>query len=167
MIIYLIGPSGVGKSVLVTKASDVFSQVMPKRIDELCKGYEFNWKICEATLLDIENKVKKSKICIIDIGAGTQTIQELQNFLRPRSKNVVLIYGLPKEVLPRNPLGCDRDPQEFFNTEYLLRRDLYSLAVSIVDVSGKDKKEAEDQFISFLQEKFCLLEVGSSFSETK
>jgi len=161
MIIYLIGPSGVGKSSLAEKAANHFLCCVHKDIDEICKSKEFDWQTCEKTFLEIEKEEEKdpSKTYIINIGAGSQTRPELNNFLKSPRRDVVLVWAPPEEALKRNPLGPNRSLEEYKETEYRLRQCLYSLvdSTSTVDISGKNKEEAQKLFISFLKNKFSTL----------
>jgi shikimate kinase len=124
MIIYLIGPSGIGKSTQAAKAGEYFG-VQVKSIDAICKGKEFEWNFCRKTLKGIE---KDKSSCIVDIGGGTQTLAGLTRFLSDKTNRVVLLIADPSELILWNPLGPGRNQAEFESTEYTSRKELYFLA---------------------------------------
>jgi hypothetical protein len=149
--IYLIGPSGVGKTSYAKYARSVMSGVKHFDVDELCKGKQFNWSACCAQLESIRSYLAGEQLKgIIDIGAGTQTRPELREYLAQWREAVILVYATADEVINRNPLGPQRDLAEFRSVEYDNRRDLYSVAEHTVDVSGKSLIEAEKTFVEYL-----------------
>ena len=127
-------------------------------MDDLCRGREGNWTLCQQTLDRIESEAREcGAFFIIDIGAGTQHRCQvgLQQYLTPRRQRVVLIYAQPSEAIQRNPLGPTRSVEEYRRTEYETRMALYSIADHrIVDVSGKSKDDAKALFSKFISEAF-------------
>ena len=150
MTIYLIGPSGVGKTSCARRASRL-PGVEHLDLDDLCRGNESNWMICGPVLTNIESRRRDSPFTlrIVDIGAGTQTLPQLRDYLSGRRERVVLIWGPESEVVQRNPLGPGRALDEYRQTEYLSRQFLYSIAPYTIDVTGM--REAEVQVVGSFQ----------------
>jgi hypothetical protein len=150
MLIYLIGPSGVGKTSCARIAS-MLLDAQPHNMDELCKGREFDWPFCHDVLANLENQDHLGQTTgIVDIGAGTQTLPQLRDFLSARTSRVILFDAPPFEVIKRNPLGIGRSPHEYESTEYVSRRDLYSTAARVLDVTRKSQAAAGEVFIELL-----------------
>ncbi len=157
MLLYLIGPSGVGKSSCGRHAACVLPRVRFESLDNLCKGQEFDWIACRCALDDLEATADPELTVIIDIGAGTQTRPELVQYLDARAENTILLHAPPEEVIRRNPLGPSRDILEFRQTEYASRRLLYKVARRVVDVTGLTIGSARQKFIESLSSNFPLL----------
>jgi shikimate kinase len=157
MLLYLIGPSGVGKTSCGRHAAFVFPRVRFESLDDLCKGQEFDWIACRRALDGLEAATAPGLTVIIDIGAGTQTRPELVQYLAARAENTILLHAPPEEVIRRNPLGPSRDIWEFRQTEYASRRLLYRVAGHVVDVTGLTIGSARQKFIESLSSNFPLL----------
>ncbi len=154
MTIYLIGPSGVGKTSCASKAS---VSLLTKHIDTdcECRGFEYNWTVCNLALARLEHSfVQREVLQIIDIGAGTQTLPELRDYLAKRRERVVLLWAPESEVIRRNPLGPSRELDEYRLTEYTSREDLYSIASHRINVSGLAEPEANQMFANFMAQTF-------------
>jgi shikimate kinase len=156
MLLYLIGPSGVGKTSCGRHAACVFPRVRFESLDKLCKGHEFDWIACRRALDDLEATTVPLLTVIIDIGAGTQTRPELVQYLAARAENTILLHAPPEEVIRRNPLGPNRDILEFRQTEYASRRLLYQVARRVVDVTGLTIGSARHKFVELLSSYFLL-----------
>jgi len=155
MIVYLIGPSGVGKTSCARRASEVLG-VQYTALDSLCRRHEFNWQVCSVALARLETQADtRDALHIVDIGTGTQTLPELWDCLLKRRDQVVLIWGPESEVVLRNPCGPGRSLEECRQTEYTSRQDLYALASHRVDVGGMTEPEANEAFINFLSWNFA------------
>jgi shikimate kinase len=139
--IYLIGPSGVGKTNYARHAAAMLLATH-RDLDKLCQGNQFNWSFCERRLKAIEREARSDHIAyLVDIGAGagTQCCAELVKYLEPRQQSVVLIYAPPSELIRRNPCGPGRSPEEYEQTEYKSRRPLHGIATHSIDVSGQSE----------------------------
>lgn len=102
LILYLIGPSGVGKSACGQSAAAQL-RVEICSLDILCRGRTNDWNFCQGELDRAElGSISSSGFVIIDIGAGTQhdCAQQLLSYLQPRQQRVMLIYAPPKRSLP-------------------------------------------------------------------
>ena len=154
MTIYLIGPSGVGKTSCARRASEVLG-AQHIALDSLCRGNEFNWPVCCLALARLESQTDtRDALRIVDIGAGTQTLPELRDYLLKRRQQVVLIWAPESEVVFRNPCGPSRPLEEYRQTEYTSREDLYALALHRIKVEGMTEPQANEVFISFLSRMF-------------
>ena len=147
-MIYLIGPSGVGKTHCARCAAAVL-QLEHQVLDDLCHGRTNDWRHCEQVMKEIEGESEVSgRFTILDIGAGTQfdCTRQLEAYLSPRSQRVILICAPSAEVLGRNPCGPNRPLEEYEQMEYRTRKTLYAVAEHVFDVSGRSKEEASAMF---------------------
>ena len=153
-LIYLIGPSGVGKTTCALAAVAAFNAELHK-LDDLCRGRTSDWHFCKGVMLRIEASDERHEhLNIIDVGAGTQhdCNRELSDFLRIRRDQAILNWASPAEVIKRNPLGPHRNPVEYLRTEYASREQLYSMPSHRLDISGLSVSEAEERFANYLLE---------------
>ncbi len=156
MTIYVLGPSGVGKTHCAGYAATIL-RAEHRDLDALCKWRESDWACCQRAFDGIESEAKLRQVFIsIDIGAGTQRNRslELQQYLMPRRQHVVLVWAPPSEVIRRKCQWPGRLPEEFEQTEYKTRDPLYSIATHKVDVSCKSRDEAKAQFARYIHEAF-------------
>lgn len=142
MIIYLIGPSGVGKSSAVALLHDEHPEILVIDIDSeyLFKG--ISWDVIQNRLITLGERQADDGHVVVDIGASAQVWSALHTFLQETKANGLLVIAPPEEVILRNPLGPDRDFPGFMQMEYVERADLYELASATVDVTGLDRHEA-------------------------
>src|ERR1051325_2333951 len=103
--IFVIGPSGVGKTALCKKLAEIEPTVMPVSFDEEVKmlvdahysmpqlrsgeeGREF-WSFCKG-IIDRLNKSTGSDITLLfDVDAGAEYVPECQAYLIERSEAVI------------------------------------------------------------------------------
>ncbi len=156
MLIYLIGPSGVGKSSCARLAARSLP-VEHVNLDELCRGRQFDWGFCHQVLARIERDFSpKDVLGIADIGAGIQCSPELQQYLSNRRDRVLLIFAPAPEVIARNPLGPDRSLAEYLAREYSSRAGLYAIARHRLDIAKLSEPEAQRRFIDYIRSNFEL-----------
>lgn len=154
--IYLIGPSGVGKTTCATAAAKSLGANICK-LDELCRGRTNDWLFCrEVMLRAVANCQQQNDLTIIDIGAGTQhdCRGALLEFLLDRRHRALLIWAQPSEVIMRNPLGPNRSTDEYLRTEYTSREQLYAGPVHKLDVSGLSESQMREAFVNYLSNNF-------------
>ena len=138
--VYLIGPSGVGKSGIAASVASALSRYHLD-LDRACKGWEGNWPVC---LSAIEGaRLEHPEGVIVDIGAGTQHEAggKLAAYLSSVQGKVILVTGDSMEVFGRNIAKtgwADRSYDEYLNTEYTSRQTLNDLASGTVKVMGCD-----------------------------
>jgi hypothetical protein len=142
VIVYLVGPSGVGKSNAVFRLRTEHPELAVLDLDEDFNGRESDWGAIGPRLSSLHEQGASSSHVVVDVGAGTQTRPELTEFLRHLGARVLLVTAPPEQVILRQPLGGGRDPVEFEMTEYTTRRELFSLASVAVDVTGLTQDEA-------------------------
>jgi shikimate kinase len=141
MIVYLLGHSGVGKSNAVRLLSERQSDPEIIDLDDEFRGREFNWEAIEPRLRALHDEERSEGHVVVDVGAGTQTLDQLRGFLQARGATVVIITAPPDEVIKRQPVA-NRSIEEFIRTEYVQRAGLFALATLTIDVAGMDASEA-------------------------
>lgn len=139
MIVYLIGPSGVGKSAATRWLGSRLPNLRVFDLDQSCKDREGEWSAVSAELREAERLAETEQV-VVNIGAGTQHLlpTRLIDVLSGSRGFVVLIQALAEEVFYRQPQGPTRRYEEFVETEYTKRAPLYAIAGQTVDVSGMD-----------------------------
>lgn len=154
MVVYVIGPSGVGKTSCASRASEAL-EIECVHLDRLASGNQFNWSVCGSLLAGLEHeRAGSGSSCLVDVGAGTQCLPELQHYLGTRPNRVILVWGPDLEVLQRNPMGPSRALEEFRQMEYISRESLYSLANHRIEVGGLPEIGAQQKFVAYLMEYF-------------
>jgi hypothetical protein len=141
MIIYLLGPSGVGKS----NAAQLLRSDQPELdvvdLDAEFTGHEFDWDVIEPRVAQLHQQPVDGQPVVVDVGAGTQTLSSFSAFLQGNRARVIVVTASPDQVVLRQPIP-ERDLREFIATEYVARQQLYCLAVVTVDVTGLGKEAA-------------------------
>jgi len=165
MLILLIGPSGVGKSSLASYASAKISNCKFYDLDDLVAkesgvqkainvfnrdGPEIFFQKSVEIIENIKNQ-NDNQLYLIAVGAGTLVSQQSKN--RLKNYTTISIIAPPEKVIVRNPLGPNRDFQEFKMTEYSpFRLSLYQSANFNFPVDSLTKTEAQAKFVEFLNE---------------
>ncbi len=150
LIVYLVGPSGVGKSTAAEVLDRSEEDVQILDIDRDLSHTWSNWSILGARLASLHGE-ESDVHTVVDIGAGPQHfVPELPAFLSESRATVLLIWAPPEEVIFRNPVP-KRSPAEYLATEYESRTALYQLATSTVDVTGLAKDEAARKVVAELR----------------
>jgi len=86
---------------------------------------------------------------LVDVGAGTQTLDPLRSFLNRHECRIAVVTAPADEVIRRQPL-LNRKLEEFIATEYTGRRELFSLATVTIDVRGLDADQAAQSIVQQL-----------------
>lgn len=141
VIIYLLGPSGVGKSNAASLLRLEKSGLHVVDLDDEFRGREFNWNAIGPRLSRLHGSSSNESHIVVDVGAGTQTLPGLYAFFQQAQALVVVVTAQPEEVILRQP-EPNRGLAEFVHTEYTTRTRLYRLAALTVDVSGLAKEDA-------------------------
>lgn len=141
MIVYLLGPSGVGKSNAVGLLRSQKPEFYVVDIDDEFRGQEFNWAAIEPRMSQLHKLPGNERHVVVDVGAGTQTLPGLYRFLQQAQVLVVVVTARPEEVILRQPIP-NRALAEFRSTEYTARTPLFGLATLTIDVTGLTKKDA-------------------------
>lgn len=148
MIVYLIGPSGVGKSSATRWLARVMPTLRVCDLDQSCEGRTGDWSAVSAVLRAAEQDAGMEHV-VVDVGAGTQhdVPGALGDFLSESRGHVVLIWATAEEVFVRQPLGPDRPYRQFVEMEYEGRARLYAMADRTADVSGIIEAAAAAQMV--------------------
>jgi shikimate kinase len=157
VVVYLIGPSHVGKTSLAKAAAGHDHRYKHVEIDlEVCPHERANWTKVKA-VFDRYEITPCSQTVILDIGAGTQQLPDLVSHLAHRSAGHVVLLMLPWETLDMrhyHPRGA-----ELKKKEYTDRRELYKLAdheLSVDDELSDDGKSTCEVLPEFLSVLDCL-----------
>jgi shikimate kinase len=153
-VVYLIGPSRVGKSSAGRRLAKAGRATHVDLDDELVRAdprrpriaVTQDWGLVVGVLEEIESRRSGPPI-VVSIGAGTQDMDRqrgeplLEEWLRTRTWRVIAIQGDREELFRRNTVHEDRDVHD--RLEYGPKRlRLYRLAGSTVDISGLDEEDA-------------------------
>jgi len=167
--IFVIGPSGVGKTELCKKLSEIEPTSMHVSFDEQVKmlveahysmpqlrsgeeGREF-WSFCKG-IIDRLNKSTGSDITLLfDVDAGAEYIPECQAYLVERAEALICVIAAP-DVIYKREIGRaaaldmpPRDEQDFLDREFSSQmQTFYQSAAVIVDVSNDDIDTSLEHF---------------------
>jgi len=166
LVIFLIGPSGVGKTPLAKSVSDG-SKIIHIDLDSSVKQSNNNvsapvflgkhgprW-FFEEGRKEIEllhSKDTENAVFLVDVGAGFLLADEAFEFFK--SQNTILVYAPPEIVYPRNKQkACNlgRQYDEFCKTEYLKKRELHANCRYRIDVADLSESEAKAKFKTELE----------------
>lgn len=159
--IFVIGPSGVGKTTLCKKLSEIESTVMDVSFDEEVKmlvdahyplpqartgegGREF-WNFCKG-IIDRLNRSTGSDITLLfDVDAGAEYVPECQAYLIERSEALICLIAAPDVIYKREIKRAaavdmpQRSEQDFLEREYSpVMQHFYQSAAITLDVSDED-----------------------------
>lgn len=165
MLIYLIGPSAVGKSAVARNVAALSPSFSYVDLDDLMRAKDpvlFNhngnrwqdfWELARRCFLELEAAPSNQK-CLVDVGAGClKTIDALKYFAQ---QSVVAILDEPANSFRRaqaRPGGywSSRTLDEYSREEYSLeRRQFYDAARHKVEVNGLDEQAATRKFSEVL-----------------
>lgn len=127
-VIYLIGPSCVGKSTAAAHLADT-GEVTHLDLDGWIRESRlssYTWPTVEPLFAELE-AAEATLPVILDIGAGTQDMEHshgdrgLRHWLSQRSSRVVLVDAPPEEISGRNP-HHGGSHQSFLRYEYAPER---------------------------------------------
>jgi broad-specificity NMP kinase len=152
--IYLIGPSGVGKSTACKILEErglahhydldaVLRSLYPTQRRITVAQY---WPVVKKVLEGIEAKATTNTV-LVDIGAGTQDMgrqgkPQFEQWLKARSDQVIFLDSEPVDVFAQNRYYARSQYNEFFDAEFGVDRlRLYGIARSTVDTR---KRSPED-----------------------
>jgi shikimate kinase len=159
--IFLIGPSGVGKTSLSRRLSEIERTLVHVSFDEQVKimidsnftvpqhrsgeeGREF-WNFCKGVVDSLSRSSGSDIILLFDVDAGAEYIPECQAYLTERSKSLICLIAAPDVIYKREEMraaGLDippRSKEEFLAKEFSpTMREFYNTATIIIDVSNDD-----------------------------
>ncbi len=173
--IFIIGPSGVGKTTLCKKVSDIENSIVHVSFDEELKllvdahypmpqqrsgeeGREF-WRFCLGVINNLSNRLHTDITLMFDVDAGAEYIPECQNYLIERADSVICLTGSPDEIYAREvmrsaELGNPPQPKEaFLEREFSPdMQKLFDAAAVTIDVTHKDIETTVETFKSAIME---------------
>ncbi len=164
--IFLIGPSGVGKTKLTQKLLQFSDDVRVVELDkEIKKKFpaiysmpDQDWeKFWDASMSCIQDNQtgNERQFLVIDVGAGSLQSKRASNFFR--NKKTVLVFDTPENTLkkiqarPGSPwVGCS--VADFTSVEYSTNRQMiYTVASYRIDVGTRSLQEAAMDLLGFLK----------------
>ena len=163
MLAYLIGPSGVGKSTLARKASEVCASVFHVDLDAMIRSkdpelffhdgsrWQEFWQLAKECFRELETQYVDG-LCLVDCGAGCLKTQDALSHLKA-SDYVVMVHDSPGNAFSRaksRPGGyCSNKPfDQYMLEEYSERRKcFYDAAKYKVDITDLNEGESADKFV--------------------
>jgi GTPase SAR1 family protein len=167
--IFVIGPSGVGKTTLCKKLSEIERTVMLVSFDEQVKmlvdahysmpqlrsgeeGREF-WRFCKGIIDNLSRSTGSDITLLFDVDAGAEYIPECQAYLVERAEALICVIAVPDVIYKREikrAAGLDmppRDEQDFLDREFSPQMQrFYQSAAVVVDVSDNDIDTSLERF---------------------
>lgn len=153
--IYLLGPSGVGKTTIADRLAEQ-CDVQHKDLDRLLAHCHparqrievaQDWSIV-GPLLEALDTSDAADPLVVTLGAGTQDIdrarsdRRLEEWLQARANRVIFLKGSPDEIFARSVAHVDHRDR-FDCLEYGPDRlRLYAIAQTAVDIGGLTLDEA-------------------------
>lgn len=172
MIIYIIGPSGVGKSSICKEI--IFKNIkcfdldyeMKKKDENIFLGLPESDEFCrlaKSCISNISNNDSES-VWLIDVGAGCMANQELLGFLKSK-ENLMAITDRPinaynKAIMIENGYWKNQSFVEYSNSEFSVeKKTLYDSANFKFDVEGDDLGKTVKRFIKYVKEAINLQQI--------
>lgn len=158
MLLFVVGPSGVGTTTFLAKARSALSiEILDLDAEdnksgavEWGEGWESRrWARDVRRLARAEEQAKSSDV-VVDVGAGSLQTPDGRSYFQTHGNRSIAVLAPWEIVLPRSHPG--RDPAEFKATEYSPERlAVYSCAKLSVDAGSKSEDEAALDFIRCIQ----------------
>lgn len=160
---YLIGPSGVGKSTLARKASELSNPVSHVDLDTMMRSkdprlffhngsrWQDFWELARNCFRELEGQYVKG-LCLVDCGAGCLKTEDALSYFEA-SKYVVVIYDSPRNAFNRasaRPGGYwnNKPFEQYVIEEYSEKRKrFYEAAKYKVDITDLQEGESTEQFL--------------------
>ena len=159
--VFLIGPSGVGKSTLAWEAARASDSIEVIDLDqEVCRQFptlygdagdrwpEFWTRTIE--IIDDRKERRSTPVLLFDLGAGCLQTDGPIMFLE-NQEHVVLVWGKAEVIYKRHQRGDgfwhSRPLEKFREAEYSDRRmRIYQLAKTSIDVGEKTIRASVEEF---------------------
>lgn len=163
--LFIIGPSGVGKTTLCKNLTEIERTVVHVSFDEQVKmlvdvhyplpqlrsgeeGREF-WGFCKGVIDNLSRSADSDITLLFDVDAGAEYIPECQAYLMERTKAVICVTADPDLIYQREIARAAevnmpiRDKDDFFDREFSPQMQrLYESAGTTVDISDKNVDES-------------------------
>src|SRR5690349_14656680 len=109
--IYVVGPSGVGRTTLCKKISEIERSIVHVSFDEELKllidthypmpqkrsgeeGREF-WRFCQGVINNLTERLTADVTLLFDVDAGAEYIPECQEYLIEHAESLICLTGSP------------------------------------------------------------------------
>ena len=173
--IFVVGPSGVGRTTLCKKLSDLERTIVHVSFDEELKllidagfpmpqkrsgeeGREF-WRFCQGVIHNLTERLHTDITLLFDVDAGAEYIPECQEYLIERAESLICLTGSPDDVYAREvkraaEIGNPPRPQEeFMDTEFSPAiQKLFDAAVVKINITHEDTETALEEFRAAVME---------------
>lgn len=173
--IFVIGPSGVGRTTLCKKLSNLERNIVHVSFDEELKmlidahypmpqkrsgeeGREF-WRFCLGTINNLTNQIQTDITLLFDVDAGAEYIPECRAYLIERADSLICLSGSPDEVYEREIMRAaaignpPRPKAEFLDTEFSPDlQQLFDAAAVIINITHEDTDTALEEFRGAVKE---------------
>jgi len=166
LLIYLIGPSGVGKSELGKSTGGTSNSISYIDLDEIMKKrdptlfchngsrWQEFWELAKNCLRELEKQYADG-LCLIDSGAGCLMAKDALSYFTTQ-KMVVLIQDSPVNSFSRarartGGYWSNRSLDDYTKEEYSdERKRFYKAATHKVDITDLNKDDAVVTFNRFI-----------------
>jgi hypothetical protein len=173
--IFVVGPSGVGRTTLCKEVSEIERSIVHVSFDEELKllidahypmpqkrsgeeGREF-WRFCLGVINNLSNQLHTDITLLFDVDAGAEYIPECQEYLIERAENLICLTGSPDEVYKREVMRAaehgnpPRPKEEFMDTEFspAIQR-LFDAAAITINITHEDSDTALEKFRGAVKE---------------
>lgn len=158
MILFVLGPSGVGKSSACDRTLAQYPHIKYVNLDKrvgLPNPGDIFWSRAKQILREIENQDSKSnlhQIFLVDVGAGTLESQGAYDYFYSKPCLIVL-YDVAENVLKRlkenRPFDrwANASVAELEKVEYTSNRQRFYALGNRCNVMGLSEEEAGDKFL--------------------
>lgn len=151
-VIYVIGPSGTGKSSLCRALTEKDTSLIYVDLDDAARArakfdhvslmlrtlgdYRF-WQYCQAIFNDLEKAVS-GQDHLVDVGAGSLQTPESRTYFKACRQRVMCIWVMPELAYDRKHKSTERTYEDMVATEYSSKRtELYDAVPFRVDTSNQ------------------------------
>lgn len=173
--IFVIGPSGVGRTTLCKKLSEIERTIVHVSFDEELKllidahypmpqertgqeGRDF-WRFCLGVINNLSSRLSTDITLLFDVDAGAEYVPECREYLLERSDSLICLTGSPDEVYAREvkrAAAIDNPPEtkeQFFSREFSPpMQKLYNAAAATVNITHEDTNTAFEEFRKIVME---------------
>jgi deoxyadenosine/deoxycytidine kinase len=173
--IFVIGPSGVGKTALCKKLSEIERTIVHVSFDEQVKmlvdahyplpqersgeqGREF-WNFCKGVIDNLSRSTASDITLLFDVDAGAEYIPECQEYLSARSEALICLMATPDVIYKREMMraaGLDtpiREKEVFLEREFSPTMErFYQSAGVMIDVSNDDVETSVQRLKAAVEE---------------
>ncbi len=168
-LLFLVGPSGVGQTMLSDAVSKKFPKIRHVSLDTLVKNedsdvyhnngnrWEEFWTVAKGEIKKLETPtLNNGEIIFCDVGAGCYKTEEGRNYFSEK-KNIILIWDHPQKIFER--AKRTRAPwrnssfDEFNRKECSTEKwgEITTNSYLKFDIDGKNEEDAKNEFMKFVK----------------